>query len=238
MGDTAAGRDAARIEAGGIEVAEVARLLSRAGLVGAFGHVSARTADGFEITATTVPLGSATTASVNAVSGEEPTGKGIPLEAPLHAAVYAARPDVGAICRTHSPAAVAAGAGGAPPPVTHGLGGLSGELSAFEEPQLVTERGIARRAAGALGTGDCLLLRGNGALATGRTLGHAAVRAWYLEERARVWLEAGGAARPLSDAELVERSRHWSAESERAWSWLRSRFCDSWSAGSGTGARA
>lgn len=213
-------------------VASVARMLSAAGLVEAFGHVSARTDEGFAITSTTVPLGAASAADVISLEGEaaraeaerEGLPEGTPLEAPLHAAIYAARPYVGAICRTHSPAAVAAGAAAEVPPVAHGLGGLSGDLVLAQEPQLVVDAATAEGVVDALDTADCLLLRANGAVATARTLERAAVRAFYLEERCRVWAGAEGRARALSDGELLERSRHWDAEAERAWRWLEFRF--------------
>lgn len=206
------------------EVATVARLLAAAGLVEAFGHVSARLGGGGFAITSTAPLGRATAAETLACDeGGRPLGDGggLPLETPLHAAIYAARDDVGAICRTHSPAAVAAGAGGEVPPVAHGLGGLSGRIALFDDPQLVTDGERAAAAAAALGAGDCLLIRGNGAVATGTSLPEAAVRAWYLEERARVW--RAGQLELAADA-LEERSRHYPAEAERAWSWLRWRF--------------
>jgi ribulose-5-phosphate 4-epimerase/fuculose-1-phosphate aldolase len=206
------------------EVATTARLLAAAGLVEAFGHVSARLEGGGFAISSTAPLGRAAAAEViacdrdGAAAGE---GAGLPLEAPLHAAIYAARDDVGAICRTHSPAAVAAGAAGAVPPVAHGLGGLSGRVALSTEPQLVTDGERAAAAAADLGDADCLLIRGNGAVTTGPALPAAVVRAWFLEERARVAL-AGGTA--LAPADLAERARHYPAESERAWSWLRWRY--------------
>lgn len=206
------------------EVATVARLLAAAGLVEAFGHVSARLGGGGFAITSTAPLGRATAADTLACDdggGLLGEGGGLPLETPLHAAIYAARDDVGAICRTHSPAAVAAGAAGAVPPVVHGLGGLSGRVALFPDPRLVTDGERAAAAAAALGAGDCLLVRGNGAVATGASLHEAAVRAWYLEERARVW-RAGLLELP-ADA-LEQRSRHYPAEAERAWNWLRWRF--------------
>ena len=137
--------------------------------------------------------------------------EGLPLEAPAHAAIYAARPDVGAIVRVHPPSVVVAGLSGELPPVTHGLAGLSGEVALLDDPQLVDGPERAAAAAAALGAADCLLMRANGALAVGADLATACVRAWFLEERARVWLAAG---RPdgLSQAELAERAEHWPAE--------------------------
>jgi ribulose-5-phosphate 4-epimerase/fuculose-1-phosphate aldolase len=205
------------------QVASVARLMARAGLVEAFGHVSARTGTGFAITATTTPLGSATAESVLAVDGDGAL-EGAPLETPLHAAIYDARPDLGAICRTHSPAMVAVGAAGDLPPLTHGLGGLAGAVAFADQIQLVVDGHLAASLAAALGGADCLLMRGNGGLATGESLERAAVRAWYLEQRSRVWLDSGGRATALGEQESGERSRHWPVEAERAWRWLHWRF--------------
>jgi len=208
-------------------VAETARMIARAGLAEGFGHVSARDGDGFAIT-TTAPLGAAEREAILFVDGAGPGDEpppGLPLEAPLHAAIYAARPDVGAIVRGHSPAAVIAGLGDGVPAVAHGLGGLAGEIARLDDPQLVDEPRRAESAAAALGAADCLLLRANGNLAVGADLGEATVRAWFLEERSRVWL-AGDRDRGLSPAELAQRAGHWPAESRRALAWLRWRFGD------------
>lgn len=208
------------------EIASVSRLVARAGLCEGFGHVSARAgADAFAIT-TTGPLARSHPREILRlpVDADPPaTARGMPLEVPLHAAIYARRPDVGAIVRAHPPACVAAGAMGAVPPVAHGLGGLSGSVKLHDESQLVVSRERGRAAASALADGDCLVIRGNGMLATGAGLPEAAVRAYYLEERARVWMAAG---RPdgLAEAELSERSRHWPVEATRAWFWLRSTY--------------
>ncbi len=163
--------------------------MARSGLLDAFGHVSARVGDGFLVT-TTRPLAAAAIGDVVAVDagGRAPRPRpptDVPLETPLHAAVYAARPDVGAICRTHSRHAVAWGVRGAVPPLAHGLAGMAGAVALADEYRLITTPELGAAAAAALGDADCLLLRGNGALATGSALTGAAVRAWFLEERAR-----------------------------------------------------
>ena len=206
-------------------IASVARLLAAARLVDAFGHVSARTESGFAITSAKTPLGNATADSVLLLEGGEVPG-GAPLESPLHAAIYAARPDVDAICRTHSPAMVVLGVAGDIPPLTHGLGGMSGAVALADDVQLVTDEARAQAMAHALGDGDCLIMRANGGLAVGESLERAAVRAWFLEERARVWLDSGGRAKPLTEGELAERSGPWQVEAERAWTWLRWRYGD------------
>ncbi|MBB4663236.1 class II aldolase/adducin family protein [Conexibacter arvalis] len=206
-------------------VAEAARVIAGAGLVEAFGHVSARVDGGFLLTST-APLGTQTAPSIHRLADDGTvvaagtSGAGVPLEAPLHAAIYAARPDVGAICRTHSAAAVAWGLRVAAPPLLHGLGGLAGEVTAWGgDSDLVVTAAQGAAVAAALGAADCLLVRANGNVATGATVEQATVRAWFLEERARVALEAGPEASPLTDVQA--RARHYAAEEARAWRWLQ-----------------
>jgi ribulose-5-phosphate 4-epimerase/fuculose-1-phosphate aldolase len=63
-------------------------------------------------------------------------------------------------------------------------------------------------------------MRANGGLATGVDLAQAAVRAYYLEERCRVALQAGGAGEELSGEEGQARERWYEGEEARAWRWL------------------
>lgn len=207
------------------EVAEAARILTGAGLVEAFGHVSARDGDGFLITSTR-PLGAAGGEDVHRMDsqGKAPeVASDVPLEAPMHAAVYAARDDVNAICRTHSPAAVRAGAEGEVPPLVHGLGGLAGEVAYSGRTDLVADEAAGREVAGDLGEANCLLIRGNGAIATGRNMAEAVVRARYLEERCLAGngleQEAGWRADLLGP-----RARWFEKETTRAFAWLRWRY--------------
>jgi HCOMODA/2-hydroxy-3-carboxy-muconic semialdehyde decarboxylase len=211
------------------QVAYAARLIARAGLVEAFGHVSARRPEGgFLLTPVTPLLSTQPEELIQLDAAGRVTGgqKALcPLEAPLHAAVYSACHDVGAICRTHSPAAEVWASRGEVPPLVHGLGGLSGVVTFHHEPQLVTTLEAGRAAAGDLGAYDCLLLHANGAACTGDGVPEAVVRAWYLEERSRV-AEHARRARALTDSEAVLRARHYESEGQRAWDWLRLRFGD------------
>jgi HCOMODA/2-hydroxy-3-carboxy-muconic semialdehyde decarboxylase len=207
------------------EVARAARIIAGAGLVEGFGHVSARDSDGFLVTATR-PLGGAVAADIHrldsgAAASEDATE--VPLETPMHASVYAARPDVNAICRTHSPAAVIAGAHGEVPPLGHGLGGLAGEVRFCGRTDLVTDREAGEQIATALGPADCLLVRGNGAIATGRTLAEAVVRARYLEERCLVG-EGLAPEEGFSEQDLAARRRWFEREAARAWAWMNWRY--------------
>ncbi len=211
------------------QVAYAARLVARAGLVEAFGHVSTRRPEGgFLLTPAAPLLDTEAEAIIHLdAAGRVTDGQKAlcPLEAPLHAAIYSACHDVGAIVRTHAPATVIWASRGEVPPLVHGLGGLSGVVTFHHEPQLVASIEAGRAAAGDLGAYDCLLLHANGAVCTAASLPEAVVRAYYLEERSRV-AEHSTRARALTDSEAVLRARHYEGESKRAWDWLRLRYGD------------
>ncbi len=212
------------------ELAEAARICARMGLVEAFGHVSARLPDGGFLITSIGPLIGADAAEALELSdgGELLHGDAalLPLETPLHTALYAARSDVGAACRTHSPHAVAWGASQLIPPIVQGLDGLSGEIAFHGDVDLVTDRARADAAIASLGRSDCLLISANGNLASGRDLAQAVVRAWFLEQRAA----AAERVVELADSEgrvFEQRARHYDVESGRAWAWCLAQFGDS-----------
>ena len=155
------------------EVAEVARILARLGYVHAFGHVSARIPAGeggrVLLTPTFPPLGELAAADVLELDAEGRLLGGVaghrPLEAPLHLAVYAARPDVGAICRVHAPAVAAAAAVGEAPPLLHGFGGMVEPVAVWDDPDLVAGGPVGGRVAGVLGDAPAMLLAGSGVTA-------------------------------------------------------------------------
>jgi HCOMODA/2-hydroxy-3-carboxy-muconic semialdehyde decarboxylase len=209
-------------------VAATARMLSRAGLVEAFGHVSARVGEGAVITSV-LPLARCRAADTVVVDADgipsEGPGEHLPLEAPMHLALYRARPDVMAICRGHPPAAVVWGTGTTELPLRHGLGALAGaRVPVHPDVALVTDSEAGDAVARTLGGHHALLLRGNGALAVGSSLGKAAVRLWYLEQRARVATSApdDGSAPSAWEPRLA----HTAEELRRAIRWFVDTFGD------------
>lgn len=211
-------------------VVVVARILARAGLVHAFGHVSARTPDGLAITPVFPPLGSLAESDVRNLAADgsplDDERRGVPLEAPMHAAVYATRPDVAAICRIHGHAVAAWAARAEPPPLLHGFGGIVEPVAMWPDPDLIADGAAADRVAAALGAGPAILLRGNGGLAVGQDLSEAAARAWCLEDRCEVAQRADGAGIPFSPDELARRNRWYEAETARLWAWLLATYGD------------
>ncbi len=202
--------------------ARCARILHAMGFVHAFGHVSVRTGDGTVwITPTFTSL--ATVQAADLVDARDPAAPRRPLETPMHLALYDARPDVGAICRVHSPALSILAAARRTPALLHGFGGIADPVALWPDPDLIADPDTARAVAAALGTDSVgLLLAGNGGLAVGADLPEAMARIWSLEDRCRIDLAlAGIPAAPIDrDAELPRRRRWYAAETARLWAWI------------------
>lgn len=171
------------------EVVTAARTLAALGLVTAFGHMSARRGDHMLITPAT-DLGLATEDTLLEIPlWTDMLPPDAPGEAWMHLAVYQAWPDVAAVARAQPEAMFAAGAVTSRSPLLHGQGALLGEvIPVHDDARLMCSAGVAGPAARALGAADALVLRGNGAITTGRTPGHAAARMWLLATTCRVYL--------------------------------------------------
>jgi ribulose-5-phosphate 4-epimerase/fuculose-1-phosphate aldolase len=202
------------------------RIMDGTGLTEGFGHVSARIPGTDRVLITPAMGPGRVTPDVLLIFTLD--GKcldaqtAIPpaLETPMHLAVYRARSDVGAICRTHSRYAVIMGAAGKPVHPCHGFGGMLGPLvPVHPETDLIVNAEMGDQVAKALDGYTALLLRGNGALVTGADVERAVVHAIYLEEAARIELSAlavGGAVLFTPD-ELRNRQRWYGNEARRAW---------------------
>ena len=234
------------------EVAATARMMAAARLVDAFGHASVRLPGGGFLMTSTAPLLTTAADTILTVgdSGETihaPAGK--PLEIVIHAGIYRARPDVGAVCRGHGTAMAAWGgrgtevpsvlAGGAvrrlamaawggrgtEVPLMHGMGGLAGEVvPVHPDLDLITTLDSGDRMAATLGGNRSMLLLANGGLAVGADLLEAATRLWYLEERCRVAVETAGLPQPVGA--WAQRLSHSAPELIRAKAWFAARFGD------------
>ncbi|MGW7823601.1 class II aldolase/adducin family protein [Streptomyces puniciscabiei] len=208
------------------EVADAARTLATLGLVSAFGHVSARRGDRMLITPP-IDLAQATAGTLLDIPLDSTA---LPARAPgeawAHLAVYRARPDVRAVARATPESAFAAGAvaSGTIPPL-HGQGALLGEaVPVHDDARLMRSADIAEGATRTLGQADAVVLRGNGALTTGATPGHAVARMWLLDTACRLHLTARQAAavHALTSEEITA----WRAAGppllDRLWAHLRS----------------
>ncbi len=206
------------------ELAEAAHVLSRLGLVTAYGHVSTRCGDSMLITPA-ADLATVTESAVVAVPLDASAlPAGAPAEAWAHLALYRARPDAEAIARAQPASAFAAAAITRSLPVLHGQAAWLGEsIPVHDGATLLRSAEPAGRAARSLPAGEALLLRGNGALTLGATPGIAVARMWLLSAACDVFLAARAADQvtALSAAEIAS----WRAARDellpRLWQHLR-----------------
>src|SRR5690606_26082313 len=102
----------------------------------------------------------------------------------IHARIYAARPDVGAVVHAHPPACVCLAQIGEPHRVVHNQGACFFEVPEYDRIGLIRSRELGDLLAARLGGAIAVMMRGHGittALADVRT---ATVAACYLEESA------------------------------------------------------
>jgi L-fuculose-phosphate aldolase len=152
------------------ELVRTLQRMAEGGLVrGTEGNASARAGDLIAISPTGLAYDALRPEDICLVTleGELVEGPEPSVELPMHLAVLAARPEVGAVVHTHSPHATAA----SPVPVADAASGTA-ELGA-----------AVLRAAGG---GDAVVIRGHGPVCFGADLSEALARAFELEERARL----------------------------------------------------
>ncbi len=208
------------------DVIAAAHALAAEGLVTAFGHVSVREGqDGFLITPPK-PLGSLEPddhlLEVSLTEDELP--EGVPGEAWIHWAVYKSRPDVEGICRAQPQISMALTSAGVPIRPLHGQGAFLGEeVHVYDDARLIRGREAGEELAERLGDAGGLIMRGNGAVTVGKSVGAAVARMWVLEVSAEINRTAvtAGTPQPLNEEEFS----YWESVSEeileRIWSYLK-----------------
>jgi ribulose-5-phosphate 4-epimerase/fuculose-1-phosphate aldolase len=187
------------------DVALANRIVHAAGLVSAFGHVSARVpdTDSFLFPRRASPaLAHPERLLVLDLDGNRREGQGEPnTEFWIHARIYAARPDVGAVAHVHSPACVVLAQIGQELKLLHNSAGVFADgVPLFERIGLIRTRELGDQVAATLGPRRAMLLRGHGANVAETDVRRAAVVACFLEEAADLQLRALAAAGGRVDA--------------------------------------
>ena len=208
------------------ELADAGRVLAAAGLVTAFGHVSLRVGDDRLLMTPPVPLGTLgpDTQYAEVMLDATDLPDGTPREAWIHLEIARARPGVRAICRAQPPTATALASAGVPILPLHGQGAFLGpEVPVFDDATLVRDRARGRALAERLGQAPALIMRGNGAVTVGESVGQAVALMWVLEASARMnaTATASGTPTPLTPAEQEAWRAVRSELSNRIWSYLR-----------------
>ena len=213
------------------------RILANEGVLDAFGHASLRHPDNpehFVIPRSLGPelvtqddLQTFTVATNERVAGHPAAPY---AERAIHAAIYAARPDVLAVCHNHSPSVIPFGVTGVPlRPLFHMAGLLGTQVPVWDPADefgdtdlLVRSLDQGRSLARALGARRVVLMRGHGAAVAGGGLREVVMACVYMEHNARLQLQAlslGQPVRYLSDAE-IEATWRWQLSDfalDRAW---------------------
>ena len=156
------------------------------------------------------------------------------LERFIHGSIYKARPDVGAIVHSHSPAIIPFGLVPEVPlrPVFHMASFLRGPVPLFEIREavgpdndlLVRDQASGDALARSLGDAPTVLMRGHGSTTVGRTVQEAVFRAFYAEANARILADALrlGPVRYLSETEAARSAESNAGQIARAWDlWTR-----------------
>lgn len=176
------------------DVALANRIVHAAGLVTAFGHVSARIpdTDTFLIPTRASPaLAHLERLLVMDTSGRVCAGEGHPnSESWIHARIYANRPDVGAVAHVHAPSCVVIGQIGGTVHPLHNSGAVFGQVPVFDRIGLINTRELGEQVAAVLGEARAMLLRGHGANVVAGDVREATVLAGFLEEAAELQLRA------------------------------------------------
>jgi ribulose-5-phosphate 4-epimerase/fuculose-1-phosphate aldolase len=207
-------------------------VLDREGLTTAFGHLSARAADGAIVISANPGPGLVRDAhdliALSPDGSQCDTGDRalVPGEAAIHLRIFARRADVVSVCRFHGPSCMAFSTLGRPLTAAIGMGLFVGaQVPWFDTATTITEAEDGDRLAECLEGGAAVLLRGFGAVTVGRSVREAVVRAWMLERSAAATIAAAGIAEPLAYPEpaatpFLAASGPAQAQISRAWNYL------------------
>jgi L-fuculose-phosphate aldolase len=167
---------------------EAIRMLTQADLIDYSGHASARRdAASFYINSGASIRSTLTADDIVAVDlgGDLQEGSARPpLEFPLHAEIYRARPDVRVVMHTHPKWSTLLSMVGEPFRPVCPQGALLGDVPVLDSPLSVSSRDTGARVAAALGGGPALLLKSHGAVIVGGDVVECFALAIYLEENA------------------------------------------------------
>ncbi len=214
------------------DLVTASHIVHEQGLVGAFGHVSARipNTETFLFPPRMSPaLVRLDNLLVLDVEGHKLSGEGNPnTEFWIHARIYKARPDVQSVCHVHSPNCVAISSIGETVRPLHASGAiLKDGVPVFEPITLIRSRELGDAVAETLGNRGAMLLRGHGANVADRDVRRACVTALWMEEAADYQLRALSAGKPryFTVQELEHMYSQVSQEGvvNRAWEYFSSR---------------
>lgn len=200
------------------------RIINDQGLSDAFAHLSARVDGGRKMLF--MPRKSPSlvkTKDLFVADFEKPVS-----QSAVHQAIYKTRADVRAVIHFHSPHTILLSVVGETVRPLHNYSAIFYEgVPLFEAPGQVETPERAQEIAHTLGLSKAVLLRGHGAVVVGQSVPEVCILSLYLEESARLQVEAMklGAPRYLSQEEAKQVARRtFKPESTlRAWDHFKSK---------------
>ncbi len=214
------------------------RILADQGVLDAFGHVSVRhpdRPDRYVMSGSRGPNLVTRADLIEFTLESEPidqNGRRMYAERPIHGRIYAARPDVHAVCHNHSPATIPFGTTATPlRPILHMGSVIGNDVPVWDIHDefgdtnlLVTTMPQGESLAHALGANSVVLMRGHGSAVAAATLRGAVFTSVYLQKNAELVLAAKqlGEIRYLTPGEILAAGTMLSEalSQDRAWeSW-------------------
>lgn len=193
-----------------LPVVEAVTILEACGVIDYNGHASFRLGDDrFAINSgasNRAAMGAADVVVMDERGEVAPGTPTAPREHPLHTAIYAARPDAGAVVHAHAPWATLLSTCSMPYEPVYAQGALLGAVPLYGRSASINTPALGIAVAEALGPCRALLLQSHGVAVCGATLKEAAVLTIYLEENARrqILARQAGGYRRLDPEEIAD----------------------------------
>ena len=108
-----------------------------------------------------------------------------PLEFPIHAEVYRARPKVNAVFHTHPQWSTYLTMTGVQQKVVYAQASLLGDMPVMDSPMSVNSRAMGEKMAAIMGDNPIVMLKAHGVVAAGESVLECFAYAAYVEENAR-----------------------------------------------------
>lgn len=214
------------------------RILAREGVVDAFGHVSVRhpeNAGRYVMSRSRAPeLVEYSDLMEFEQDGTPVDGRGrTPYgERMIHGAIYEARPDVGAVVHHHAYSVIPFSVTSTPLiALTHTASVIGAEVPVWDireafgdTDMLVRTMQMGRDLARTLAENTCLLMRGHGAVVTGRSVPEAVLSSVYLQINATVLAQTLALGDPVElsarELELARATQFSPLAADRAWEYF------------------
>lgn len=172
------------------DLVDAIRMLTHAELIDHSGHGSIRRDENsFYINSGASVRGALTADDIVAVDLEgraiDPDAPRPPMEFPIHAEIYRARPDINAVVHTHPQWSTYLTSAGVKPKIVYQQACLLGDLPVMDSPMSINSQQMGQRMVSEMGANPVILLKAHGAVCAGVDLLQSFAFANYLEENAR-----------------------------------------------------